>query len=460
MNIDPMAEKYDAFSPYNYCVNDPVNKVDPDGMETDDPYYNKENLMVTTIYCKEAKELVRYDWQMGFNPNWDGGGSSESGFEIDLIIVGEYDVPFIYKDEQGNIIADYSHNGEPSYNDWMGIDDEDITEKAANSEGVDGLDNILFAVSMGKQGGDKAVQYFQMSNKGILRAAVNNDIPTDRIKDIMRSTGKVGTGLKVVGVLGNVASAGHTMYKISQDGMSVQYGADLVFNAIAFVPGWGWVVSGVYFGGQAIMESEGFKAIQQEWREKYPITGAPPHMMGHCFVEGTQVLMKDFSLCNIENIVVGDTVKTFNFRTSQLENNRVLKISAPIHNDLVTISFTNDIKNINTEDHPYYVKGKGWCSYKPELTFQRYGLEALQLKEGDICYYYKGGELMEIKIVEFISLNSEVKTYNLTEIENSNNYFANGFLIHNESENLKNTSKVPLNKNGQRVMFKPLEIKE
>jgi hypothetical protein len=98
--------------------------------------------------------------------------------------------------------------------------------------------------------------------------------------------------------------------------------------------------------------------------------------------------------------------------------------------------------------------------FKPELTFQRYGLEALQLKGGDICYYYKGSELLEIKLVEIISLDIEVKTYNLTEIENSNNYFANGFLVHNEYGNLKNTTKVPLNKNGQRIMFKPLKLKD
>ncbi|WP_256012515.1 RHS repeat-associated core domain-containing protein [Desertivirga xinjiangensis] len=30
--IDPMAEKYLEFSPYNYALNDPVNKLDPNGM--------------------------------------------------------------------------------------------------------------------------------------------------------------------------------------------------------------------------------------------------------------------------------------------------------------------------------------------------------------------------------------------------------------------------------------------
>ena len=32
--VDPLAHKYFGMSPYNYCGNDPVNKVDPDGRET------------------------------------------------------------------------------------------------------------------------------------------------------------------------------------------------------------------------------------------------------------------------------------------------------------------------------------------------------------------------------------------------------------------------------------------
>ncbi|MBL7978962.1 MAG: hypothetical protein JNN12_11540 [Bacteroidetes Order II. Incertae sedis bacterium] len=43
LSVDPMAEKYPAWSPYNYVMNNPCNKFDPDGKEPCCDYVSQNN---------------------------------------------------------------------------------------------------------------------------------------------------------------------------------------------------------------------------------------------------------------------------------------------------------------------------------------------------------------------------------------------------------------------------------
>jgi RHS repeat-associated protein len=43
ISVDPMADKYPSLSPYAYCMNNPINLIDPNGMEID----------VSALYAKK-----------------------------------------------------------------------------------------------------------------------------------------------------------------------------------------------------------------------------------------------------------------------------------------------------------------------------------------------------------------------------------------------------------------------
>jgi intein/homing endonuclease len=131
-------------------------------------------------------------------------------------------------------------------------------------------------------------------------------------------------------------------------------------------------------------------------------------------------------------------VMTVNMKTMKIEPNKVLKIDSPMHKGLINIKFESkyhskidEIDNTNTFDHPYWVKDKGWCSYKPYLTNERYDIDANQLEVGDICYLVED-KLQEIKILTIEEKISLTQTYNLSHIENNNNFIANGILVHNK----------------------------
>ena len=152
-----------------------------------------------------------------------------------------------------------------------------------------------------------------------------------------------------------------------------------------------------------------------------------------CFVAGTKISTPNNGQKNIEDVKVGDEVLSYDIETNKLEISKVLKIvSPPVRSDLIVVK-TEHSANKNTFDHPYFTKNKGWCSYKPQLTKDNYNLDTGQLEVGDIVYYYSENELTPSKIISIKEEIGDVQVYNLTEVSNNGNYFANGILVHNKT---------------------------
>ena len=151
-----------------------------------------------------------------------------------------------------------------------------------------------------------------------------------------------------------------------------------------------------------------------------------------CFTDGTEIIQDNTHEKSIKKIKTGDTILSYNEKTMKIENDIVKQIDSVKHSDIIHVSFNDRTENYNTADHPYYVKNKGWCSFKPDLTLQKYNLKTKQLLVGDTCLKYQNNKLIEVRIKNISETPGEVMTYNISRLEKNKTFFANGILVSNE----------------------------
>ena len=152
-----------------------------------------------------------------------------------------------------------------------------------------------------------------------------------------------------------------------------------------------------------------------------------------CFSKGTQIMQYDGSIKPIDKIKIGDRILSINLSSMKVEEDIVQKVDSVIHNDMVTIVFNDMTTNSNTSDHPYLVKGRGWSSFKPKMTMDKYKIKTSQLQIGDTCFKYRNNRLTGVYVKSITENNGLTMTYNISNLKKNNSFFANGILVSNES---------------------------
>ncbi len=192
----------------------------------------------------------------------------------------------------------------------------------------------------------------------------------------------------------------------------------------------------VTFNNLIIVNEDNFKLVEidVEDTDTYIIAGSTPvnSFVTHnapCFVAGTKITMEDGTLKNIEDVTAGDVVSTFDLKENKIVSNVVNNVFSKQVNTIVKYVFENGESVKCTIDHPLFVVDKGWASFSEELSNKLYSLEdaVKKIELNDIVKLYDG----DTKIVEIELLHEDVMVYNLQDIENNHNFFANNVLVHN-----------------------------
>jgi hypothetical protein len=135
-----------------------------------------------------------------------------------------------------------------------------------------------------------------------------------------------------------------------------------------------------------------------------------------CFVAGTEITLANGDVKNIEDVIVGEEVLTYNEVSGEPEVGVVGNLKQHEVHSVVKLIFDNEVVITTTSEHPFFVDGKGF-------------IPAGNLQLHDVCKKVNGNNsiLTSIEVLE----ESHV-VYNLLSVSENHNFYANGILVHNK----------------------------
>lgn len=164
LSVDPLAEKYPNASPYNYCLQNPTNLVDPTGMSPEEE--PKKNIYIVLDYdgkkpidtnreTVEFKDMEKSKWKGIYANN-----IQDANEQVKNYLKGDKADNILLESHGG--FSEYTRNGESRKGTYLSVDnnnnslinDKDLSESISgvntrNQKDVDALVNIVNQVKSG-----------------------------------------------------------------------------------------------------------------------------------------------------------------------------------------------------------------------------------------------------------------------------------------------------------------------
>lgn len=396
LSVDPKAMEGHNISmtPYHFSSNNPVMRVDPDGMN--DGWIEGENGNVT------------------YDPNVHS--------QQDLIDRG---MDGTYMFEEGNV-GFYDDNG-----DFQG-------SYQLNSNGSVSSDGQVVAES-----GFEELRVEGLSIYGSTQASQNASDHSDLnlYGPTLIAAGQPIRSLKPIGALGSKPGSSLASYVLSKSlpwKSPVRFmGTRVIGRSVGrFVPvvGWGLLL---------------YDCIDQTYIHPDPAIQGPMDIQGDirngelspqqmikkysCFVEGTKIQMANGSEKNIEEITVGDEILSVDVETMTIKPDTVIDVPNVMQKySEIKAVFSNGITNSFSPAHPFWVVGKGWAVFDISEAQEELDFDVVSMEQGDTVLYLENGNLIQVVIAEIYPTGNEVYMYNVEFVKNNHSFFANGILVHNK----------------------------
>jgi hypothetical protein len=152
---------------------------------------------------------------------------------------------------------------------------------------------------------------------------------------------------------------------------------------------------------------------------------------GYCFPAGTKISMADGLEKNIEDVLVGEKVLSYDEKLGEQVIAEVLELAKPVHYHMYHLKFKNENDLSLTKEHPLFVQNKGWASIDPQMTLDTHGLKVNKIELGDFVLDLNNNWVEIVEII-YEDIEEGVQTYNLNKIAGTATYYAEGMLVHNK----------------------------